>query len=146
MMDETPEYFISSGKIYGHHYGSTYVSGGFSDHTPSYDQFIADATPTNINNFLKNHKYLYNYDEHKQQTPIISNYKDAFGKDIFKGSIVYCMNNCYNDTFAGYIKGEVIGFTTDYVNIKTLKMDEQQRWRPEKKEFKRAPHRVIVIE
>lgn len=150
MIDEIPDFFIENGKIYAHHRGSSYVSGGFIDHEPSYDKELCEATPQNINHFLETHTsfvpYLYNYDTHQKQKYIESNYKDAFGKNIFKGSIVYCMNNWYNDTFAGYIKGEVVGFTNDYVNIKTLKMDEQQRWRPEKKEFKRAPHRVIVIE
>lgn len=146
MMDETPDYFIRDGKIYAHHQGSTYVSCGFRDHEPSYNQLLEEATPVNINKFLRCHNdSLYNYDTGQIQTYIESEFKDAFGEDIFEGSIVYCMNNWYNDTFAGYIKGEVVGFTTDYVKIKTLKMDEQQRWRPEKKEFKRAPHRIIVI-
>ena len=145
-MDEIPDYFIRDGNIYAHHTGSTYVSCGFREHEPSHDQLLEKATPVNIMRFLRGHNSsLYNYDTGQVQTYIESNFKDAFGEDIFEGSIVYCMNNWYNDTFAGYIKGEVIGFTNDYVKIKTLKMDEQQRWRSEKKEFKRAPHRVIVI-
>ena len=145
-MDETPDYFIRDGKIYKHHQSSTYVSGGFRDYEPSHNQFIEYATPVNINKFIRTHNFeLYNFDTGEIQSYIDSEFKDAFGENIFEGSIVYCMNNWYNDTFAGYIKGEVVGFTTDYVKIKTIKMDEQQRWRPEKKEFKRAPHRVIVI-
>jgi len=146
MMDETPDYFIRDGNIYAHHAGSTYVSCGFREHEPSHDQLLEKATPVNVMRFLRSHNSsLYNYDTGQVQTYIESNFKDAFGEDIYEGSIVYCMNNWYNDTFAGYIKGEVIGFTNDYVKIKTLKMDEQQRWGSEKKEFKRAPHRVIVI-
>lgn len=143
-MDETPEYFISSGKIYGHHYGSTYVSGGFSDHTPSYDQFIADATPININNFLKSHKYLYNYDEHKQQTHIISDYKDAFDNDIFVGNEVLFMNCHTNGSFDGYIKGKVVGFTKEYVKIKPIKYDKFFSEDLDKCEFLRKPYRIIV--
>ena len=147
-MDETPDYFIRDGKIYAHHKGTTYVSGGFRDHEPSYNQLLGDATPININRFLQNNSYLYNYDECRKQTPIESKYKDAFGNNIFEGMIVYCVNTHYDDRFAGYIKGVVVGFTKEFIKIQIMNYDKTIKYHiyDEEPPIKRMPHRVICLE
>ena len=146
MYDETPDYFIRDGKIYAHHEGSTYYSSGFREHEPSYNSELCEATPININKFLKNHNYLYNYDEGRKQTSIESKYKDAYENDIFIGSHVIFMDCDYTGTFLGYVKGIVEGFTKEYVYIRPIKYDKINRWHEDIPVFKRMPHRVICIE
>jgi hypothetical protein len=146
MMDETPDYFIRDGNIYAHHAGSTYVSGGFRDHEPSYNQLLEKATPANINKFLKGHNQpLYNYDTGRTQTQVESDYKDAFGNNIFEGDNILMMDCYYDGSFRGYIKGEVTGFTKEFVKIKPIKHDRLNSWFDNNKlEFLRKPYRIIA--
>ena len=141
MMDETPDYFIRNNKIYVHHEGSTYVSCGFREHEPSYNNELMDATPRNINNFLQTHTYLYNYD-----TGIDSDYKDAFDNDIFIGDKVLFMD-CYGDgKFCGYMEGEVKGFTQEFVKIIPTKLDRYHSGSDlDDIEWKRKPYRIVVL-
>ena len=62
--------------------------------------------------------------DERKQTPIESKYKDAFGNNIFEGMIVYCVNTHYDDRFAGYIKGVVVGFTEEFIKIQIMNYDK----------------------
>jgi len=146
MMDETPDYFIINNKICAHHEGSTYVSCGFREHEPSYDSELMDATPRNINNFLKSHSYLYNYNTEMYQKHINSDYKDAFDNDIFIGDKVLFMD-CYEDgSFCGYMEGKVTGFTREFVKIIPTKLDRYHSCSDlDALEWKRKPYRIVVL-
>ena len=146
MMDETPDYFIRNNKIYVHHEGSTYVSCGFREHEPSYNSELTDATPRSINNFLKIHSYLYNYDTGSYQKHINSDYKDAFDNDIFIGDKVLFMD-CYGDgRFCGYMEGEITGFTQEFVRIIPKKFDRYNSCSDlGRAEWVRKPYRVVVL-
>lgn len=69
-----------------------------------------------------------------------SNYfTDAFGIPIVKGSEVLFMD-CYGDgSFCGYVKGEVIGFTKEFVKIVPTKFDRHNRI------WTRKPYRIVVL-
>ena len=83
-----------------------------------------------------------------KQTPIESKYKDAFGNNIFEGMIVYCVNTYYDDRFAGYIKGVVVGFTEEFIKIQIMNYDKTIKYHiyDENPPIKRMPHRVICLE
>ena len=146
MIDETPDYFIRNNKICAYHKGSTYVSCGFREHEPSYNNELMDATPRNINIFLQSHPYLYNYDTSQNQKHINSDYKDAFDNDIFVGDKVLFMD-CYGDgSFCGYMEGEVRGFTQEFVKIIPKKFDKCDSCSDlGRVEWIRKPYRVVVL-
>lgn len=144
MVDETPSTFIKEGKIYRHHEGSSYTSGGFTDYEPSWDSEIDDATPRNINYYLKQGS-IYNYDTHQYQEHIPSDYKDAFGKELFEGDEVYTIETNYKDRFMGFSKCEIIGFTPNFVKLKVIKFDEAVTNSFNDSLLKRRPYRLILI-
>lgn len=123
MMDETPNYFISEGKIWSHHEGSEYTSGGFTEYEPSWNSELCEATPRNIKRYAGN-RGLYSYDEHKYVQPIESNFKDAFGKEILEGDEVYTIDTDYSDRFFGFLRCKVVGFTKNFVKLKVIWFDE----------------------
>lgn len=142
MVDETPSTFIKEGKIYRHHEGSSYTSGGFTDYEPSWDSEIDDATPRNINYYLKQGS-IYNYDTHQYQEHIPSDYKDAFGKELFEGDEVYVVYTDYSDRFEGYMKCEIIGFTKLFAKLKVI--TASKKYFITDKLILRLPHRLILI-
>ena len=62
--------------------------------------------------------------------------------------IVYCVNTHYDDRFAGYIKGVVVGFTEEFIKIQIMKYDKTIKYHvyDETPLIKRMPHRVICLE
>lgn len=76
-----------------------------------------------------------------------SNFKDAFGNDIFVGSNVILMDCDCTGGFLGYAKGVVCGFTNEYVKINNLTFDRMKRYHIyDNPEIKRAAYRVICID
>ena len=144
-MDDTPSYFVREGYIYKHTQSTTYRSAGFTCGEPAHDTKVCEATRHNVNQYLKYHN-IYSYDESKWLKPYISNYKDAFDNPIFEGDIVLIMD-CWGDgSFKGYVKGEVTGFTKEYVKIKPISHDRLNVWFDESKiEIMRKPYRIVII-
>lgn len=142
MVDECPSVFIKEGKIYRHHEGSSYTSGGFTDYEPSWNSEVGDATPRNINYYVKC-GYVYNYDTHQKQEHIPSNYKDAFGKELFEGDKVYVVYTDYSDRFGGYMKCEIIGFSKMFAKLKIINASKD--YLISDKPILRLPHRLILI-
>lgn len=145
-VDETPSYYIQEGKIYEHHRANHYRSAGFICGEDARNEYICEATPRNINNFLQSHPYVYNYDTSQNQKHINSNYKDAFNNDIFIGDKVLFMD-CYGDgSFCGYMEGEVRGFTEEFVKIIPTKLDRYHSCSVLGGiEWMRKPYRVVVL-
>lgn len=76
-----------------------------------------------------------------------SNFKDAFGNDIFVGSNVILMDCDYTGGFLGYAKGVVCGFTNEYVKINNLTFDRMKRYHIyDNPEIKRVAYRIICID
>ena len=146
MYDETPDYFIRDGKIFAHHKGSTYYSGGFREHEPSYDTQLCNANPYNINKYLEKSS-IYNYDSNRWEKKYTSDYHDAYGYEIYIGSHVLFMDCDGSGGFLGYVKGIVTGFTNNYVKIENLKYDRINRYHDLGRCcILRTPHRIICIE
>lgn len=144
MMDETPSYFIEKGKIWSHHEGSEYTSGGFTDYEPAWNSELCEATPRNIKRYAGSNG-LYSYDEHKYVQPIKSNFKDAFGKELFEGDTVYTVETNYSDRFMGFSKCKIIGFTPNFAKLKVIEFDEATTNSFNESLKKRMPHRLILI-
>jgi hypothetical protein len=142
MVDESPSIFIKEGKIYRHHEGSSYTSGGFTDYEPSWDSELCDATPRNINHYLKQGS-IYNYETHKNQEHIPSDYKAAFGKELFEGDEVYVVYTDYSDRFGGYMKCKITGFTKLFAKLKVI--TASKKYLITDKPILRLPHRLILI-
>jgi len=146
MVNETPLYFVKEGYLYGHIQGINNISGGITFEEPSYDNKIGKATPHLLNKYIKINE-VYSYDENKWLTIYISDFKDAFNNEIFVGDNVLIMDCYYDGSFKGYVKGEVTGFTKEFVKIKPIKHDRLNSWFDYTKlEFLRKPYRIIVIE
>lgn len=145
MMDESPSTFIKEGKIYRHHEGRSYTSGGFTDYDPDWDSELCDATPRNINHYLKQGS-IYNYETHEYQQHISSEYKDAFGNELFEGDEVYTIETNYADRFMGFSKCKIIGFTPNFVKLKVIKFDEVTTNSFNESLLKRMTHRLILIQ
>ena len=139
MVNETPLYFVKEGYLYGHIRETSYRSYGF-------DHKIGKATPHLLNKYIKTNE-VYSYDENKWLTIYTSDFKDAFDNEIFIGDNVLIMDCYYDGSFKGYVKGEVTGFTKEFVKIKPIKHDRLNLWFDDTKlEFLRKPYRIIVIE
>lgn len=146
MVNEPPLYFVKEGYLYGHIQGISDISGGITFEEPSYDNKIGKATPHLLNKYIKTNE-VYSYDENKWLTVYISDFKDAFDNEIFIGDNVLIMDCYYDGSFKGYVKGEVTGFTKEFVKIKPIKHDRLNLWFDYTKlEFLRKPYRIIVIE
>jgi len=144
MIDETPLYFVKEGYLYGHVHGTNYRSDESGKSV--YDHKIGKATPHLLNKYIKTNE-VYSYDENKWLTIYVSNFKDAFDNEIFVGDNVLIMDCYYDGSFRGYVKGEVTGFTKEFVKIKPIKHDRLNLWFDHTKlEFLRKPYRIIVIE
>lgn len=145
MMDETPGYFIEDGWIWCHHEGSSYTSGGFTDYEPAWNTKLYEATPRNINHCLKMYKHIYNYETHEYQQHIPSEYKDAFGNELFEGDEVYTIETNYADRFMGFSKCKIIGFTPNFAKLKVIEFDEATTNSFNESLLKRMTHRLILI-
>lgn len=142
MMDETPSYFIEKGKIWSHHTGSEYTSGGFTEYEPSWNSELCEATPRNIRRY-SSESGLYSYDLHEYVKIEESNYKDSFGKELFEGDEVYVVYTDYSDRFGGYMKCKIIGFTKLFTKLKVIAASKE--YLITDKPILRLPHRLILI-